>query len=104
MYPEALQYGQGAVDTVSSVLCADVLQDELSKTCECRGHIDQQLSDVRGLYADKQQSLTSERKRGDELRAELENISLRLFYLENAKNDVRSDICLLYTSPSPRDS
>ena len=84
------------------------MQDELGKTRECRDQTDEQLTEMRRQYADKQTALTGERKRGAELRAELENISLRLFYLENAKNDVRSDIavmkrCLLYTSPSPRD-
>jgi len=71
------------------------LQDELSKTRDCRGQIDQQLTEVRGAYTEKQTSLTGERKRGADLRAELENISLRLFYLENAKNDVRSDISVM---------
>jgi len=53
------------------------------------------MKEVRGLYAEKQQSLSGERKRADALRAELENINLRLFYLENAKNDVRSDIAVM---------
>jgi len=48
--------------------------------------------------------LSSERKRGDELRAELENISLRLFYLENAKNDVRSDIAVMKRAAEKADA
>ena len=50
---------------------------------------------MRDLYTEKQTAVTSERKRGADLRAELENINLRLFYLENAKNDVRSDIAVM---------
>jgi len=72
-----------------------VVQDELSKIRECRRQTDEQLSEVRSLYGEKQKSLSGERKRGAELRAELENINLRLFYLENAKNDVRSDIAVM---------
>ena len=67
-----------------------LVQDELNKTSECRRQIDDQLDEVRGVFTDKQKLLTCERKRSDDLRAELENISLRLFYLDNAKNDVRS--------------
>ena len=67
----------------------------MNKTRECRSQTDQQLSDMRNLYSAKQKSLSDERKRGDELRAELENVNLRLFYLENAKNDVRSDIAVM---------
>lgn len=67
----------------------------MNKTRECRDQTDQQLNEVRGLYTEKQKSLDAERKRGADLRAELENISLRLFYLENAKNDVRSDIAVM---------
>lgn len=37
----------------------------------------------------------SERKRSAELRDELQNISLRLLYLESAKKDVRSDIAVM---------
>jgi len=71
------------------------VQDEVSKTRECRDQTDQQLTEMRSQYADKQTALAGERKRGAELRAELENMSLRLFYLENAKNDVRSDIAVM---------
>jgi len=72
-----------------------IVQDEVNKTRECRNQTDQQLGEVRNLHAEKQKSLSSEQKRGDELRAELENINLRLFYLDNAKNDVRSDIAVM---------
>ena len=80
------------------------LQDELNKTRECRNQTDEQLNEVRSLYTDNQKSLTDERKRGAELRAELENINLRLFYLENAKNDVRSDIAVMKRAAEKADS
>jgi coiled-coil domain-containing protein 40 len=56
---------------------------------------EQQLNDARKAYQERQQVLNSERKKGADLRAELENISLRIFYLENAKKDVRSDIAVM---------
>jgi len=77
-----------------------LVQDELNKTSECRRQIDDQLDEVRGVFTDKQKLLTCERKRSDDLRAELENISLRLFYLDNAKNDVRS-ACAAFTHTHP---
>jgi len=80
------------------------LKDELNKTCECRHQINHALNEVRGLHTDKQKLLSGERKRGDELRAELENISLRLFYLENAKNDVRSDIAVMKRAAEKADA
>lgn len=53
------------------------------------------MNDARKGYKERQQTLTVERRRGADLRAELENISLRLFYLENAKSDVHSDIAVM---------
>ncbi len=32
---------------------------------------------------------------GSELQAEVENLALRLFYMDNAKEDVRSDIAVM---------
>jgi len=81
-----------------------VQQDELNKTSMCRNQIDEQVNEVRSLYSEKQKSLLGERKRSDELRAELENISLRLFYLENAKNDVRSDIAVMKRAAEKADA
>ena len=41
---------------------------------------------------------------GSELQAEVENLALRLFYMENAKEDVRSDIAVMRRAAEKADS
>lgn len=69
--------------------------DEYSKLNQGRTQMEQLLYEVRKQYKDKQTLINEERKKGAELQAEVENLALRLFYMENAKEDVRSDIAVM---------
>ncbi|GFO16023.1 coiled-coil domain-containing protein 40 [Plakobranchus ocellatus] len=69
--------------------------DQVAELKQERQKEEQELSDVRGLYKDSQTLVTKERKKGSELQSEVENLALRLFYMENAKEDVRSDISVM---------
>ncbi|XP_046379305.2 coiled-coil domain-containing protein 40-like isoform X2 [Haliotis rufescens] len=69
--------------------------DEYSTLNQDRQHEEQQLDEVRSLYKDNQLAVNKEKKRGAELQAEVENLALRLFYMDNAKEDVRGDIAIM---------
>lgn len=56
---------------------------------------EQELVEVRSLYKDGQLVVNKEKKKGSELQSEVENLALRLFYMDNAKEDVRSDISVM---------
>ncbi|XP_052261678.1 coiled-coil domain-containing protein 40-like isoform X2 [Dreissena polymorpha] len=69
--------------------------DEFSEVTQVRKQEEQQLEDVRNLYKDLQFSVNQEKKKTSELQGEVENLALRLFYMQNAKEDVRSDIAIM---------
>ncbi|KAK3796467.1 hypothetical protein RRG08_009244 [Elysia crispata] len=69
--------------------------DQVADLKQERQKEEQELSDVRNLYKDSQTVVNKERKKGSELQSEVENLALRLFYMENAKEDVRSDISVM---------
>ncbi|KAK6170441.1 hypothetical protein SNE40_018834 [Patella caerulea] len=53
---------------------------------------EQELNEIRNMYKNTQTTVNKEKKKSSELQAEVENLALRLFYMKNAKEDVRSDI------------
>ncbi|XP_025098485.1 coiled-coil domain-containing protein 40-like isoform X2 [Pomacea canaliculata] len=69
--------------------------DEFSQKNQLRQRHEQELVDVRHVYKDTQLTVNMEKKKGAELQGEVENLALRLFYMENAKDDVRSDIAVM---------
>lgn len=69
--------------------------DSYAKIAQDRNELEQQLREVREQYGEKQYTVTDERRKGAEFQAEVENLALRLLYMENAKDDVRSDIAVM---------
>ncbi|XP_060084117.1 coiled-coil domain-containing protein 40-like [Ylistrum balloti] len=69
--------------------------DEYSQLAQARIQEEQQLQDVRSMYKDSQTTVNKEKKKYSELQSEVENLALRLFYMQNAKEDVRSDIAIM---------
>ncbi|XP_069123768.1 coiled-coil domain-containing protein 40-like [Argopecten irradians] len=69
--------------------------DEYSQLAQARIQEEQQLLDVRSMYKDSQTTVNKEKKKYSELQSEVENLALRLFYMQNAKEDVRSDIAIM---------
>ncbi|XP_039715292.1 coiled-coil domain-containing protein 40 isoform X2 [Pteropus medius] len=60
-----------------------------------RGHKEQELQGVRCLYAKTCEAANDERKKLAALQAEMEKLALHLFYVQNADQDVRSDIRIM---------
>ncbi|KAL5017966.1 hypothetical protein ScPMuIL_003688 [Solemya velum] len=69
--------------------------DEYARLEQDRQKTEQKLEDVRNMYKDSQMFVNKEKKKGSELQSEVENLALRLFYMQNAKEDVRSDISIM---------
>ncbi|XP_021370653.1 coiled-coil domain-containing protein 40-like isoform X2 [Mizuhopecten yessoensis] len=69
--------------------------DEYSQLAQARLQEEQQLQDVRAMYKESQTTVNKEKKKYAELQSEVENLALRLFYMQNAKEDVRSDIAIM---------
>jgi hypothetical protein len=86
--------------------------DSFSQTKQIRSQVEQELGEVRGMYKDQQTRVNDERRKGEvfeesfllfsgcvvtgaDLMQEVENLALRLFYMEAAKEDVRSDIAVM---------
>ncbi|XP_071132695.1 coiled-coil domain-containing protein 40-like [Mytilus edulis] len=78
--------------------------DEYSSLHQGRQQEEQQLGDVRDLYKENQVSVNKEKKKCSELQAEVENLALRLFYMQNAKEDVRSDIAIMRRAAEKADT
>ncbi|XP_076453125.1 coiled-coil domain-containing protein 40-like [Babylonia areolata] len=71
------------------------MHDQFTQKTQQRQREEQQLREVRSLYKDSQLTFNKEKKKGAELQGEVENLALRLFYMDNAKEDVRSDIAVM---------
>ncbi|CAL1527056.1 unnamed protein product [Lymnaea stagnalis] len=69
--------------------------DKVATLKQERQKEEQELTDIRGLYKESQLIVNKERKKGTELQNEVENLALRLFYMQNAKDNVRSDISVM---------
>ncbi|CAH1795383.1 unnamed protein product, partial [Owenia fusiformis] len=69
--------------------------DEFAAIQQARDQTEAELEEMRRLYKSQQLNVNKERKKGAELQQEVENLALRLFYMDNAKEDVRSDIAVM---------
>ncbi|KAK3091997.1 hypothetical protein FSP39_024328 [Pinctada imbricata] len=78
--------------------------DEFANLNQARNQEEQQLDDVRGLYKDTQLNVNKEKKKCAELQSEVENLALRHFYMQNAKEDVRSDIAIMRRAAEKADT
>uniref|UniRef100_A0A8C6V5H0 Coiled-coil domain 40 molecular ruler complex subunit n=1 Tax=Naja naja TaxID=35670 RepID=A0A8C6V5H0_NAJNA len=78
------------------------LQMELEKNHSChsqiamaRRQLEEELHDLRDAYKKTFQGTQVERKRVSSIQMEIENLSLRLFYMQNMDQDVRDDIAVM---------
>ncbi|XP_061471789.1 coiled-coil domain-containing protein 40 [Rhineura floridana] len=78
------------------------LQMELEKNHNChsqiamaRRQLEEELHDLRSMYKKTCQSTEDERKKVSSMQAEMESLSLRLFYMQNMDRDVRDDIAVM---------
>ncbi|KAJ8037566.1 Coiled-coil domain-containing protein 40 [Holothuria leucospilota] len=78
--------------------------DECAKLSKLRNQTEEQLNDVRNMYKQTQQNVNQQQKEASALQTELENLSLHLFYMTNAKEDIRSDIAVMRRAAEKADS
>ncbi|XP_055874600.1 coiled-coil domain-containing protein 40-like [Biomphalaria glabrata] len=69
--------------------------DQVASLKQERQKEEQELNDVRFLFKDTQLEINKERKNCTALQNEVENLALRLFYMTNSKENVRSDISVM---------
>ncbi|XP_078491914.1 coiled-coil domain-containing protein 40 [Ciona intestinalis] len=71
------------------------LHDKHAMSAERRRNKEHDLQKVRENYKEVQSQSERERKKNSELQTEVENLATRLFYMQNAKEDIRSDIAVM---------
>uniref|UniRef100_H3BEH5 Coiled-coil domain 40 molecular ruler complex subunit n=1 Tax=Latimeria chalumnae TaxID=7897 RepID=H3BEH5_LATCH len=71
------------------------LHDHHSQMFGLRRQAEEEMHRVRQLYQKNQQVTCQERKKVSELQTEVENLALRLFYMQNMSQDVHSDIAVM---------
>lgn len=80
------------------------IHDEYSKTNQERHQCEEELEEVRYLYKYTQNNVNVQRKKASELQTEVENLATRIFYMSNAKEDVRSDIAVMRRAAEKADA
>ncbi|KAJ6658502.1 hypothetical protein lerEdw1_020057 [Lerista edwardsae] len=66
-----------------------------SQIAMTRRQLEEELHDLRTTYKKTCQSAEDERKKVSAMQAEMESLSLRLFYMQNMDQDVRDDIAVM---------
>ena len=69
--------------------------DMYNEKSEQRKLNEEELQDVRKAYRDDCKYLSDESKKVRDLQQERDNIKLKLFYMNNAKDDIRGDIAVI---------
>ncbi|XP_063816816.1 coiled-coil domain-containing protein 40 isoform X2 [Pseudophryne corroboree] len=69
--------------------------DKHSQVSTLRRQMEEELQSIRNLYKKTHQTTDKERKMMTSMQTEVENLALRLFYMENMNRDVRSDISVM---------
>jgi len=69
--------------------------DSFNVLTQARSQCEEKLSDVRDMHKDSVDKVGYERKTVKDLQTEVENLAARLKYMDDAKEDVRSDIAVM---------
>lgn len=69
--------------------------DSYNETNQNRKLVENDLDMVRNLYRTQQKQLDEELQKFRDLQQERDNLKLRIFYMSNAKDDIRSDIAVI---------
>ncbi|XP_073444179.1 coiled-coil domain-containing protein 40 isoform X3 [Dendrobates tinctorius] len=69
--------------------------DKHAQISTIRRQVEEELENIRNMYKKTHQNAGSERKKVSSMQTEVENLALRLFYMENMSSDVRSDISVM---------
>uniref|UniRef100_H2YI71 Coiled-coil domain-containing protein 40 n=1 Tax=Ciona savignyi TaxID=51511 RepID=H2YI71_CIOSA len=80
------------------------LHDKHSTSAERRRNNEANLQKIRENYKSIQNQNGKERKKNSELQTEVENLATRLFYMQSAKEDIRSDIAVMKRAAEKADT
>jgi chromosome segregation ATPase len=69
--------------------------DKYNETNQNRKKMESNLDKVRDKYNEKKSSLEEEQRKVNELQRERDNLKLKIFYMSNAKDDIRGDIAVI---------
>ncbi|XP_042198455.1 coiled-coil domain-containing protein 40 [Callorhinchus milii] len=69
-----------------------------------RRQTEEYLGNVRKLYQQRQAKMNSERLKVSQLQTDVENLAMRLYYMESLKQDVQSDIMVMKRAAEKLDS
>lgn len=69
--------------------------DKYNETTQMRKLFEKELDDTRNNYRKYQTTVDSELKKVGDLQQERDNLKLRIFYMTNAKDDIRGDIAVI---------
>jgi hypothetical protein len=69
--------------------------DKFNETTETKKMAEEQLDKTRNEYRTNQNQVDEELKKVRDLQQERDNLKLRIFYMNNAKDDIRGDIAVI---------
>ncbi|XP_069511299.1 coiled-coil domain-containing protein 40 isoform X2 [Ambystoma mexicanum] len=69
--------------------------DRHAQMATTRRQMEEELQHIRNLYKDTRSTTNEERKKVSALQTEVENLALRLFYMQNTNQDVYGDIVVM---------
>ena len=69
--------------------------DKFNETTETKKIVEEQLDKTRNEYRTNQNQVDEELKKVRDLQQERDNLKLRIFYMNNAKDDIRGDIAVI---------
>ncbi|KAM4663284.1 coiled-coil domain-containing protein 40 isoform 2-T2 [Discoglossus pictus] len=70
-------------------------QDKHSQIANTRRQKEDELENIRNMYKNTHQITNGERKQVTTMQTEVENLALRLFYMQNVNQDVKADISVM---------
>jgi chromosome segregation ATPase len=78
--------------------------DNFNETNQTRKVIEEDLDKTRDFYRTNQKQLDEELRKVRDLQQERDNLKLRIFYMNNAKDDIRGDIAVIRRATEKADT
>lgn len=82
-------------DLARSQMQLEKLRDDSETAKHDRELAEQELADMRKAYRERQTLANAERKNNADLQTQVENLNMRLFYMEDAKDNIHADIAVM---------
>lgn len=82
-------------DLARSQMQLEKLRDDSETAKHDRELAEQELADMRKAYRERQTLASAERKNNADLQTQVENLNMRLFYMEDAKDNIHADIAVM---------